>query len=155
MTYEISDTFDLVSEQATVFEWLDIKRKIPKRSNAAFVYLLLIKDGLKSKSVSSFIEHSSLTQKQVSKMIHVSERTLQRNAPDKEIGTSTSERLIELTRLFHKGISVFNEKEKFINWLNRPNKSLDNQVPIELIETNLGINLVIDELLKIEHGVFS
>ena len=88
-------------------------------------------------------------------MIHISERTLQRNSPDKLIDTTTSERLIELTRLFHKGISVFNDKGKFITWLNRPNKSLDNQLPIELIETNLGIDLVLDELLKIEHGVFS
>lgn len=149
------DTVDLRNERDTVIKWLDIKRTLPKRSNSAFVYIKLIRGGLKSKSVDSFIEHSSLTKKQVSRMIHISERTLQRNSPDKLIDTSTSERLIELTRLFHKGISVFNNKEKFITWLNRPNKSLDNQLPIELIETNLGIDLVIDELLKIEHGVFS
>jgi putative toxin-antitoxin system antitoxin component (TIGR02293 family) len=66
-----------------------------------------------------------------------------------------SERLIDLARLFHRGMEVFDEKEKFLLWLNRPNKSLDNQLPIELIETNMGMDLVMDELLKIEHGVFS
>ncbi len=151
----ISETIDLNKERDTVIKWLDIKRTLPKRSNSAFAYIKIIKVGLKSKSVNSFIEHSSLTKKQVSRMIHISERTLQRNSPDKLIDTTTSERLIELTRLFHKGISVFNDKGKFITWLNRPNKSLDNQLPIELIETNLGIDLVLDELLKIEHGVFS
>ena len=151
----ISETIDLNKERDTVIKWLDIKRTLPMRSNSAFLYVKIIKVGLKSKSVNSFIEHSSLTKKQVSRMIHISERTLQRNSPDKLIDTTTSERLIELTRLFHKGISVFNDKGKFITWLNRPNKSLDNQLPIELIETNLGIDLVLDELLKIEHGVFS
>ena len=151
----IPEAIDLKNERDTVIKWLDIKKTIPKRSNTAFTYIKLIRGGLKNRSIDSFIEHSSLTKKQVSRIIHISERTLQRNPPEKIIDISSSERLIELTRLFHKGIEVFNEKDKFITWLNRPNKSLDNQMPIELIETNLGINLVIDELLKIEHGVFS
>lgn len=145
----------LKRERDTVVEWLGIQRALPKRSNTAFTYIQIIRDGLKSKSVDSFIKHSSLTKKQVSRIIHISERTLQRNSPEKVIDISPAERLIELTRLFHKGIDVFNEKDKFILWLNRPNKSLDNQMPIELIETSLGMDLVIDELLKIEHGVFS
>jgi len=149
------ETAEFTTERDTVIKWLEINKKIPKRSNSAFTYIKIIRSGLKSKSVNSFIKHSSLTKKQVSRMIHISERTLQRNPPDKIIDTTSSERLIDLTRLFHKGITVFNEKEKFITWLNRPNRALDNQKPIDLIETNMGINLVIDELLRIEHGVFS
>ncbi len=151
----VLETIDFNKERETVIKWLDIKRTMTKRSNSNFAYIKIIKRGLKGRSVNSFIEHSSLTKKQVSRMINISERTLQRNSPDKTINTNSSERLIKLTRLFYKGISVFNKKEKFITWLNRPNRSLDNQLPIELIETNMGIDLVIDELLKIEHGVFS
>jgi putative toxin-antitoxin system antitoxin component (TIGR02293 family) len=151
----ILQAVDQNSEQATVFKWLDIKRKASKPSNSSFTYMRIIKGGLKSKSIKSFIKHSNLSQKQVSRLIHISERTLQRNSPDKLINISTSEKLVELARLFHKGIQVFNDKEKFNTWLNRPNKSLENLKPIELIETSLGIDLVFDELLKIEHGVFS
>lgn len=149
------ESTEFTTERDTVIKWLEINKKIPKRSNSAFTYIKIIRGGLKSKSVNSFINHSSLTKKQVSRMIHISERTLQRNPPEKIIDTTSSERLIDLTRLFHKGITVFNEKAKFITWLNRPNRALDNQKPIELIETNMGIDLVIDELLRIEHGVFS
>lgn len=151
----ILETTDLKAETAAVIKWLDINKKLSEHSNAAFTYIRIIKEGLKSKSVASFIKHSSLTKKQVSKMIHVSERTLQRNPEDKLMDPSSSEKLVDLARLFYKGINVFEDKEKFITWLNRPNKALDNQLPIELIETNLGVDLVIDELLKIEHGVFS
>ena len=143
------------NEQDTVFKWLDIRRKTKKPSNSSFAYMRIIKGGLKNKSIKSFIKHSNLTQKQVSRLIHISERTLQRNPPDKVINIGTSEKLVELSRLFYKGIEVFNDKEKFNTWLNRPNKSLEDQKPIELIETSLGIDLVFDELLKIEHGVFS
>lgn len=63
-------------------------------------------------SVNAFIKHSGLSLKQVAKLIYLSERTLQRYSPDKTIHFTSAERLIELTRLFHKGINVFNEKEK-------------------------------------------
>ena len=151
----ILTAIDQSKEQETVFKWLGIRRKAPKPSNSTFAYMRIIKEGLKNKSIKSFIKHSNLTQKQVSKLIHVSERTLQRNPPEKQINISTSEKLVELARLFHKGTEVFNDKEKFNTWLNRPNKSLEDQKPIEVIETSLGIDLVFDELLKIEHGVFS
>jgi putative toxin-antitoxin system antitoxin component (TIGR02293 family) len=149
------DAVDTRKERETVARLLDIPKRPSSALNSNFAYIQLIKSGLKNRSVNSFIRHSSFTKKQVSRIIHVSERTLQRNTPDKTMDLGVSERLIDLARLFHRGMEVFDEKEKFLLWLNRPNKSLDNQLPIELIETNMGMDLVMDELLKIEHGVFS
>lgn len=151
----VLDTVDFESERDTVVKWLGIQSPLPTRSNAAFVYIELIRGGLKSGAVNLFIKHSRLTQKQVARMIHVSERTLQRNTPEKPMDSASSERLIELTRFFHKGIRVFGDQSKFTAWLHRPNVSLNNQLPLVLIETNLGMDLVVDELLKIEHGVFA
>lgn len=142
-------------ERETVAKWLELKSLSLKKGNSSFAYLKVLKEGLHRNSVNSFIKYSSLSIKQVSKLIHVSERTLQRYSPDKTMDTNSSERLIELARLFHKGIIVFNDKEKFITWLDRPNKSLANSKPIDLIETSIGIDLVVEELLRIEHGVFS
>lgn len=155
MTFNMVEAINHRKERETVAKWLDLKSVSLNKGNSAFVYLKVLKEGLHRNSVNSFIKHSSLTRKQVSKLIHVSERTLQRYSPDKTIDINSSERLIELTRLFHKGINVFNEKEKFIVWLNRPNKSLANSKPLDLIETSIGIDLVMDELLRIEYGVFS
>ena len=149
------EVIEFNTEQNTVFKWLDIKSSISKKGNSSFTYIKVIRKGLQSKSIDSFIKYSSLSKKQVSKLIHISERTLQRNALDKKIDTNSSEKLIELARLFHKGIEVFESREKFIIWLNRSNEALENQSPFELMESNFGINLVIDELIRIEHGVFS
>lgn len=142
-------------ERENVAKWLDIKSTSLNEANSAFVYLKVINEGLSGNSVNSFIKHSGLTKKQLSKLIHVSERTLQSYSPDKTIDINSSERLIELTLLFLKGIQVFNEKEKFTVWLNHSNRALANWKPLDLIETNIGIDLVADELLRIEHGVFS
>ena len=141
-------------EQETVFKWLNVKNNSSRRGNASFNYMELIRSGIKSSSIASFLKHSNLSQKQLSKIIHLSERTLQRNSPEKLLDLGASEKLIELCRLFHKGITVFNNKEKLLLWINRPNP-LNNQTPLELMETSLGMDIVLDELIKIEQGVFS
>ena len=142
-------------EQETVFKWLNLKKNSSERSNASFNYMKLIRTGIKSSSIASFLKHSNLSQKQLSKIIHLSERTLQRNPPEKLLDPGASEKLIELCRLFHKGITVFNTKEKLLLWINRPNLPLNNQHPLELMETSLGMDMIHDELIKIEQGVFS
>ncbi|MDB4016138.1 DUF2384 domain-containing protein [Flavobacteriaceae bacterium] len=130
------------------------KKQLIETGHASFNYMELIRSGIKSSSIASFLKHSSLSQKQLSKIIHLSERTLQRNSPEKLLDIGASEKLIELCRLFHKDITVFNNKEKLLLWINRPNP-LNNQTPLELMETSLGMDIVLDELIKIEQGVFS
>ncbi len=142
-------------EQETVVKWLNLKNNSSERSNASFNYMKLIRSGIKSSSIASFLKYSNLSQKQLSKIIHLSERTLQRNSPEKLLDLGASEKLIELCRLFHKGITVFNNKEKLLLWINRPYLPLNNQNPLELMETSLGMDMVHDELIKIEQGVFS
>lgn len=39
-------------------------------------------------------------------------------------------------------------------WLNHPNKTLNDQTPLSLINTNEGIQAVSDALGCIEHGIF-
>lgn len=39
--------------------------------------------------------------------------------------------------------------------MNRSYLPLNNQNPLELMETSLGMDMVHDELIKIEQGVFS
>lgn len=142
-------------EQETVFKWLNVKNNSSRRGNASFNYMELIRSGIKSSSIASFLKHSNLSQKQLSKIIHLSERTLQRNSPEKLLDLGASEKLIELCRLFHKGITVFNNKEKLLLWISRTNLPLNKQTPLELMETSLGMDIVLDELIKIEQGVFS
>ncbi len=136
-------------ERENVSKWLDIKSLTLNEANSDFVYLKVIKESFHGNSVDFFTKHSDLTRKQVS------ERTLQRYSPDKTMGINSSERLIELTLLFLKGIQVFNNKERLFVWLHRSNRTLINSKPLDLIETSIGIELVADELLRIENGGFS
>ena len=53
-----------------------------------------------------------------------------------------------------RGIQAFGNKDIFHKWLNIPSIALGDKVPATLIETEEGLEQVLDELIRIEHGVY-
>ena len=149
------EIIDPVKERETVTRWLNIKEQPSTGTNYQFNYIDIIKEGIATKSVNYFLKHTNLTKKQLGKLIHVSTRTLQRNDPGKKLDINSSERLLQLARLFYKGEEIFGSTDRFGKWLESPNLALGNKKPIDFLETGLGSELVMDELLRIDFGVFS
>ena len=54
-----------------------------------------------------------------------------------------------------RAIEVFESRENALQWLNSPIPALACQVPAEILKTHEGTQLVMDELGRIEHGVYS
>lgn len=48
---------------------------------------------------------------------------------------------------------VFKDPDKATLWLKSPNHALGGQVPLQLIESEEGIILILDELGRIEQGI--
>lgn len=144
------------SEEAAVLQWLGLRiQKTKAMGNSRYNYWKMLKEGLRSETITHFMEHSTLSQKELARLLNVSDRTLQRLIPEQVISFTTSEKLIELARLFYKGIEVFGENEVFLSWLHRENTALNREKPIDLMVASLGIDMVYDELERIEHGIFS
>lgn len=88
--------------------------------------------------------------------LQLSERTIQRAQKDnKSFQPIHSERIVELVMLYEFGIEVFGEKENFDIWLNSKSIALGGRTPKELFDTRFGVNMVKDELGRIEHGVLA
>jgi putative toxin-antitoxin system antitoxin component (TIGR02293 family) len=141
-------------EREVVFNFLDIK-KVPEGLSTKQVYLAIVKSGIHARSVSRFSLVSHLSKKLISRLIHINERTLQRYSPAKKLDLNSSERLLELARLYYFGIEIFGDSEKFNQWLNRESMAMGKAKPIDLLETHVGYKMVMDELMRIEYGVFS
>ena len=75
--------------------------------------------------------------------------------PDRSFDTMRSDRILELTRLIHKGISVFGTVEKFKSWLNFNSPALGGRQPKSILTSTFGIRMAMDELGRIEHGVLA
>lgn len=57
-------------------------------------------------------------------------------------------------RIHRLGLSVFSSKEDYKTWLGQISISLGGVKPKDLLDTSDGHELVYDEILKIDHGVF-
>ena len=67
----------------------------------------------------------------------------------------TMHKKIQLRLLETRGIQTFESRDRFYRWLNISCPALGDKMPAKLIETPEGLQLVLDVLGRIEHGVFS
>ena len=96
-----------------------------------------------------------LSLSQVAKLLPVTERTLQRYAPNRKLSQPVTEQAIHLATLYAKGIEVFEDDDRFRAWLRQPCRALGGRIPFDLLRSRFGVEMVHDELIRIEHGVFA
>ncbi len=100
------------------------------------------------------LEHKGLASKDWARLLHVSERTLQRIQQDRRsLDTEASERLLEVNRLFAHGAEVFGTEERFLQWAGRAVYSLGRRRPLDLMQTLAGMRILHTELGRIQHGM--
>jgi len=59
-----------------------------------------------------------------------------------------------LVDVLARAIEVFGEREKALQWLRTPVRSLGDKTPISLLSTTEGLTRVRDVLGQIEHGIW-
>ena len=97
-----------------------------------------------------------LTDKEMAKILNLSERSLHRQASDKTLDPNKTERLLLLEELIEHGLATFDERQDvFTRWLRAPRPSLGNVAPVTLLDTIAGFSFVDDELSRIEEGMIS
>ncbi|KJC45548.1 MbcA/ParS/Xre antitoxin family protein [Bradyrhizobium sp. LTSP857] len=61
-------------------------------------------------------------------------------------------RTLEIRTLANR---VFGDTAKAVAWLDRPNRSLSGQKPVDLLQDELGAAVVRELLEQIDHGIFA
>jgi putative toxin-antitoxin system antitoxin component (TIGR02293 family) len=61
-------------------------------------------------------------------------------------------RILEIRTLANR---VFGDTAKAMAWLDRPNRSLSGQKPVDLLQDELGAAVVRELLEQIDHGIFA
>lgn len=81
-------------------------------------------------------------------------RTVQRKeeASDR-LGPAASDRLVRVTRILDLATRVFGEQEKASAWLTARSRALGNEVPLYMLDTDIGTERVQQELRQIEFGM--
>ena len=70
----------------------------------------------------------------------------------KKLNPMQTELILKIRSLFRAGIELFGDLDEFRNWLSKPAFGLGNHVPLDYFHTSGGLDLVFDELKRIEFG---
>lgn len=115
-----------------------------------------INKGISFTSFEKIIKKYSFTLQNWADFLHISNKTLSRYQKEsKTFDALQSERILQIEILYSKGEVVFGERENFTKWLETNNLALGDILPLDLLKTSFGIQLLIDELTRIEHGVLA
>lgn len=115
-----------------------------------------IRKGESRSRVDEVANRIGLTDKEMARILNLSERSLHRQAADKTLDPNRTERLLLLEQLIEHGLATFDQRQDVLaRWLRAPRPSLDNVSPVTLLDTMAGFGFVDDELSRIEEGMIS
>jgi putative toxin-antitoxin system antitoxin component (TIGR02293 family) len=141
-------------ELTRVEEILGGKKVLHKKIQNQMDMVDLIEQGLTKEAAMHLAKALSITNKRLAELLPISKRTLERYHATKHLDRATSQQLISLARLTARGFEVFGDPHKFVEWMNAPCTAFGERAPISLIATQVGIDMVLDELGRIEHGIY-
>ena len=95
-----------------------------------------------------------LTDKEMAYALNMTPRNLHRLKDDQRFGTDASERLLLLKNLLLHALDTFEGRSgTVLHWLRTPIRELDNQAPVQLLDTVTGFGLVDDVLGRLDYGL--
>ncbi len=96
------------------------------------------------------------TQSEWSEMLHLSERTLQRYAKNNSSFEGIyTDRILLLQQMIHLGVETFQNEIAFYQWLKKEKKILGHTINFQSLFTDRGIQEIIDQLTRIQYGVYT
>lgn len=112
-----------------------------------------ISEGLGTGILATIQSRLQLSKQQLSDLILVSPRTLDRRRKENRLPPDESERSYRIARLTDRAYQVLGESDKVARWFSEPNYALGNKIPLELAKTEPGARLIEQLLGRIEHGI--
>jgi putative toxin-antitoxin system antitoxin component (TIGR02293 family) len=109
--------------------------------------------GVPASAVYDLIGLTHLKKEFFAGMLNISSKTLDRyRKAEKRLPPSASELMLKLFTLYRKGEKIFGNLDEFQKWIEEPAYGLGYKIPKKMLQTTAGIELVMDELIRIEYG---
>jgi len=109
--------------------------------------------GVTRDAASHLAKYLSLSLTGMAKLLPVTPRTLQRYSGRKRLSPAVSEQVLQLAEVVAQGTEVFGDRESFVSWLELPSAALGGRKPLDLLPSRFGVEMVVDELGRIAHGI--
>jgi len=118
--------------------------------------ITVIRGGMPYRLFDAIRNSSPYSEGDWSAFLDISAKSLQRYKQSaSSFKPSQSEKIIEIAEVTKKGVETFGDVSRFKLWLETPNFALGNVKPLELLKDSYGKEMVISELVRIDHGLLA
>jgi putative toxin-antitoxin system antitoxin component (TIGR02293 family) len=113
-----------------------------------------VRAGLPMSALDSVAQQLNVDRVALLRILGTSLRTLQRRSGESDnLGPVASDRLARVTRILNLAANVFGEIDKASVWLTSKSRALDGEIPLYMLDTDIGTERVQQELRQIEFGM--
>lgn len=132
-------------------------KKTLKRKVESDVDLMIItREGLPVKTLPALAEELDVERKVLAKVVGISERTLSRRLSNgSKLSVQESDRTMRVARVMAKATDIFGNAGKAAHWLKTPNRVMEGETPLSLLDTDAGVKWVETILGRIDYGIYS
>jgi putative toxin-antitoxin system antitoxin component (TIGR02293 family) len=111
------------------------------------------RQGVTKKELSKLASRLGRKPADMAALLPIGRRTIQRYKEEDHFHQDVSESILQLAEVVARGIDVFGDEQKFRQWLEYPSRPLAGRTPLSVLDSRFGMELVLHELGRIEHGI--
>ena len=121
-----------------------------------FEFIKIIRLGLPSEVIKCVVKSSSVSEDVICKSLRIAKRTVARRKADgSRLKAVESELSYRFSKVLVTATQILGDIDKAREWLLTENRALNGERPIDLLDTGIGVEDVMDVLHRIEFGVYS
>jgi putative toxin-antitoxin system antitoxin component (TIGR02293 family) len=143
-----------INEEQNLVREVAVKYEVNEENQFSLVNKAQL--GLPASAFFDLQEITKFSNQELAGLLNISFKTIQRYEKEgKHLSAQNSEQLLKIIALYQKAEQVFGSLESFNRWLRKPAPGLRGQKPFSLMQTSGGIDLVREEVIRIEFGALA
>lgn len=124
-----------------------------EKSRSPRVPVEIVAAGVPYTQVESLRKQLDLSVEDLCRLLPISRRTLARYR-GKTLDSRISDHLMMIEQVFRRAVEVFDSLDNARIWLKTPNYTFSYQRPLDYLATFTGSQELLDELGRLQHGIF-
>ena len=125
-----------------------------KQPASEFLVVKKSREGLMRSVADEVSDLVGMTDNEIAYVLGMTPRNLHRIQGEKRLGTDASERLLLFRNVIIHALDTFEGKENVVrHWLRTPISELNDQTPLQMMDTVTGFGLVDNVLGRLDYGL--
>jgi putative toxin-antitoxin system antitoxin component (TIGR02293 family) len=127
----------------------------PESQLTGFEKMHIVRDGVSKNDLELLKRKTALDYTMLAKALSVTRATLINKKKNEKFNAGLSEKILGMADLYSYGFEVFEDEDRFNQWMSKPNKALNGKAPYDLIDNQFGREEVKNLIGRIDYGIYS